>query len=88
MPVNASEENINRKGEIVFPKIYVSPHPGDLLLDVLTQPCYSQFATSRARLHLIPLGKLSETDHSDEFTGWVYSRQSLVVSLKTWRFVG
>jgi len=88
--MNASQENINRKEEIIFPKIWDSLHPGKPLPDVLSHPCCSQIAASRARLQSIPLSEwkryqhwLSETDLSDEVSGriWEYTWQYILTGL-------
>ena len=79
---DAKDENINRKEEIVFPKIWDSLHPGVPLPPVLSVPCCSQFAASRAGLQSISLAEwkryqqwLIKTDLNDDLSGrvWEYT---------------
>ena len=80
--MNATDENINRKEEFVFSKIWDGLHPGKPLPEVLSVPCCSQFAASKARLQSIPLDEwrryqqwLIKTDLNDELSGrvWEYT---------------
>ena len=79
---NATEENVNRKEEVVFAKIWQGLHPGTSMPPVLSAPCCSQFAASRDRLRSIPLSEwkryrdwLIKVDMNDELSGrvWEYS---------------
>ena len=79
---NKTEQDTNRKEEVVFAKIWEDLHPGKSMPSVLSVPCCSQFAASRDKLRTIPLEEwkryrkwLIETDLDDELSGrvWEYT---------------
>ena len=79
---NKTEQDTNRKEEVVFAKIWQDLHPGKPMPSVLSVPCCSQFAASRDKLRTIPLDEwkryrkwLIDTDLDDELSGrvWEYT---------------
>jgi len=82
--LNATSEDINKKEEVVFAKVWDELHPGDDMPDTLAQPCCAQFAASRDRIQSIPLARwnhyrdwLLNTDLESSLSGriWEYTWQ-------------
>ena len=79
---NKTEQDTNRKEEVIFAKVWQDLHPGLPMPPVLSVPCCSQFAVSRDLLRTIPLNEwkryrewLIKTDLDDELSGrvWEYT---------------
>jgi Protein of unknown function (DUF3431) len=79
-----TEEDINKKEEVLFAKVWAELHIDDPMPDTLAQACCAQFAVSRDRVRSIPLARwhhyrnwLLNTDMDSTVSGriWEYTWQ-------------